>query len=390
MTKADNKNHKVLFVSHSGLAYGAERSLLALVSELSSNSDITPIVLVPSKGFLSEQLEKQNVDVVIFPLYNWITDLKLYPFNLFGFLLNYLLVIQCKAKFKSKNIDLVYSNSLATNFGALLAKKMNKKHIWHIREFVQEDLNRFFIPNDSYVTKFVGQTTQHIIYNSQIVANKFTQIFKHTKSTVVYNGFDFEEELQSKNRYQQMVATAQPIKLIIIGAIRHEKGQHDAIKCLIELRKRNINVELNIVGKGKTDYIATLQKFCVDESVTEYVNFVGTVEKPLDYFRGSAMSLAASSNEAFGRIVVESSSVGCPTVASNSGGLPEIIQHGKTGLLYQKHDIHDMANKVQQLLSDEKKYNAVSQNAMQDVRHRFALKQYVKEINQTINFVINP
>jgi len=384
-----NKKHKILFVSHSGLAYGAERSLLALAVELSKDSNITPIVLVPSKGFLSEQLTKQGVEVVIFPFYNWITSLKLYPFNLLGFLLNYLLINFYSAKIESLEIDLVYSNSLATNFGALIVNRMKKKHIWHVREFVKEDLNRFFIPCNSYVTKFVENTTSHLIYNSQIVADKFTKIFKNTKSTVIYNGFEFSDEKTQENRYQEFVIAGQPINLIIVGAVRYEKGQHDAISCLIELRKRNFNVVLNIIGKGKADYISKLQNMCAADNVDEYVKFIGTVDKPLDYFRSSAVSLAASSNEAFGRIVVESSSVGCPTVASNSGGLPEIIKHDKTGLLYQKHDINDMANQVQKLLLDEDKYNAISHDAMLDVKSRFSLQTYCNNANKVINSALN-
>lgn len=379
----------MLFVSHSGLAYGAERSLLALTVGLSQNSNIAPIVLVPSKGFLSEQLNKQGVEVVIYPFYNWITSLKLYPFNLLGFMLNYLLVNFCTAKIEKLEIDLVYSNSLATNFGALIARKMKKKHIWHIREFVKEDLNRFFIPSNLYVTKFVENTTSHIIYNSQIVADKFSKIFKTTESTVIYNGFEFSDERIQENRYKEFVIAGQPIQMVIVGAVRYEKGQHDAISCLIELRKRNCNVVLNVIGKGKADYINKLKNMCLDESVVEYVNFVGTVEKPLDYFRASAVSLVASSNEAFGRIVVESSSVGCPAVASNSGGLPEIIKHDETGLLYKKHDINDMANQMQKLLTDQEKYDAISRDGMTDVKNRFSLIQHCNNVSQVIHSVLS-
>jgi glycosyltransferase involved in cell wall biosynthesis len=388
MSESQSKK-KVLFVSHSGLAYGAERSLLALVTDLAKNSNVTPEVLLPCKGFLSEKLENEGIAVTVFPYYFWITSLKLYPFNLLGFLLNYILVIFCIRKLKKRHFDVVYTNSLATNFGALIAKKLNKKHIWHIREFVQEDLNRFFIPSDAYVKKFVENTTSHIIYNSQVVTDKFTKIFSNTKSTVIYNGFEFSTEQTIENRHQQLVVEQQPINLIIVGTIRHEKGQHDAINCLIELRKRKVDVVLKIIGKGNAQYVSQLQSICKAAGVSQYVDFVGLVDKPLDHFRTAAVSLAASANEAFGRIVVESCSVGCPVVAADSGGLREILVHNKTGLFYKKHDINDMANQVQKLLTEQNTYNAISREAMIDVSSRFSLEKYRQDVDLVIGSVLN-
>jgi glycosyltransferase involved in cell wall biosynthesis len=298
-----------------------------------------------------------------------------------------LLVNFCISKLKNRHFDVVYTNSLATNFGALIAKKLNKSHIWHIREFVQEDLNRFFIPSNSYVKKFVEQTTSHIIYNSQVVADKFTKIFSNTKSSVIYNGFEFKTAQVIENRHQQLVVEQQPISLIIVGTIRHEKGQHDAINCLIELRKRKVDVVLKIIGKGNAQYVNKLQSICKEACVSEYVDFVGLVDNPLEYFRVAAVSLAASANEAFGRIVVESCSVGCPVVAADSGGLREIIVHNKTGLFYKKHDIYDMANQVQRLLLEQDIYNAISHAAIVDVSSRFSLENYRQYVDLVIDSV---
>lgn len=387
----DNESKiNVLFVSHSCLSYGAERSLLSLVTSLANNSNFNPIVLIPCKGYMYKKFHENNIDFIVFPYFNWISSLKRLPFNFLGFITNFILANVLAKKIKNKNIDIIYTNSLATNFGGLLASKLKCPHIWHIREFVHEDLGRFFIPGSHYVKEFIEKTTNQIVYNSEAVSDKFSRLFTCIESSIVYNGFYFEDERTLiKDRHQLLIADKNRINLLVIGTIRREKGQHEAIKCLIELIRRGLKVELNIVGKGNSFYIKKLRKLCKRAEVLEFVNFVGLVENPKQYYREAAITLVPSSNEAFGRVVVESCSVGCPVVVSDKGGLKEIIRDGETGLIYELGNIEQLADQVEKLITEKSLYNYIVEQSAIDVRKKFSHEIYKKNIESRLRSVLN-
>ncbi|MGD2118985.1 MAG: glycosyltransferase family 4 protein [Chromatiales bacterium] len=383
------QSRKILFVSHSCLSYGAERSLEALVIALDSSSMFQPTVLLPCKnGYLYKTLTDQGIPVIVYPYFDWISSKRKYVFGIAGFLVNYLGARLLANKLKCDGFELVYSNSLATQFGTLLAMKLNRPHIWHIREFICEDLDKKFAPGIRYVKEIVEKSTAHIIYNSKAVSNKFSKLFSGVDSSVIYNGFSFGDYESFTDRYAKRVGNKSDIGLVIVGNVRYEKGQHYVIRCVHELRNRGLKVFLKIVGKGKSEYIGKLKKECGTLGVSEYVEFVGGVDNPLKYFEEAAVSIVASSNEAFGRVVVESCSVGCPVVVSDSGGLMEIIRHGETGLVFESGNVAQMANCVEQLINDRSAYNKISLNSAEEVREKFNLSEYEKGISFVIEDVL--
>ena len=100
----------------------------------------------------------------------------------------------------------------------------------------------------------------------------------------------------------------------------------------------------------------------------------------------SDISLFCSENEAFGRVVVESMSFGCPVVAANRGGVLEIIDDGYNGLLYNCGDFLDLSEKIKNLLSDDIFYNLISINSIKSSYGRFSKDKNIDEIVKVLNF----
>ena len=137
----------VLYVCPDHTMGGSTRSLLDLIISVKAN--VYPIVLFSSKDVAYNTFVKNNIECIICPyikLYNTysIKNVLLHPWRfllirLFRYDIRSSLYV--KRYLKGRKIDLVHSNYSPIIFGAILAKMLSVKHVWHVREFVDLDFH---------------------------------------------------------------------------------------------------------------------------------------------------------------------------------------------------------------------------------------------------------
>jgi glycosyltransferase involved in cell wall biosynthesis len=92
--------------------------------------------------------------------------------------------------------------------------------------------------------------------------------------------------------------------------------------------------------------------------------------------------LLPSSSESFGLVALEAMSAEVPVVASNAGGLPEVIDHGRTGFMHEPEDIAGYVSSVLSLLNDERLRRRMGRAGRKVVRERFdrdeMISRYIK------------
>lgn len=108
--------------------------------------------------------------------------------------------------------------------------------------------------------------------------------------------------------------------------------------------------------------------------VSDRVYFTGYVDDATRnwLYRHSAVAVAPSLYEPFGYVALEAMAAGTPVVASDTGGLGEIIQHGQDGLKALPGDAQSLAANVVRLLKDEKLARRLKDNAYRKVKERFS------------------
>jgi glycosyltransferase involved in cell wall biosynthesis len=113
--------------------------------------------------------------------------------------------------------------------------------------------------------------------------------------------------------------------------------------------------------------------------VSDAVTGVGPVEDVVAEIDKAHAALMCSRSEAFGRVTVEYLRRGRPVIGTRSGGTPELIDDGRTGLLYSPGDTRALADRIESLASSNLVLKELSRNALERTANRFLYSDYVHD-----------
>jgi len=133
---------------------------------------------------------------------------------------------------------------------------------------------------------------------------------------------------------------------------------------------REVPSRLVLVGDGP-DRPRAAEK-AQELGVKDRVLFLGKHQSVDELLACADLFLLPSKNESFGLAALEALACGTPVVASNTGGLPEVVIHGETGFLFPLGAVEEMAEAGTALLRDQERWKAVSRNARADAVERFS------------------
>lgn len=154
--------------------------------------------------------------------------------------------------------------------------------------------------------------------------------------------------------------------IVSVGRLVPRKGQDRLIQALPLIRKTIPNVHLLLVGEGK--YRKSLEKLVEEQKVQDRVTFVGRVQylQLPEYFRcGDIFAMPSRSRmaglevEGLGIVYLEASGCGLPVIAGNSGGAPDAVVDGVTGIVVDGTNINEIAAAIVRVLSDPAKRKAM-------------------------------
>lgn len=354
---------KILFVAHEDGVNGASLSMLGMIDNFVENNKIYVLTNYKEGKFIDE-LKKRDVNIIYAPYRRWVAykpkgKIKWIIKRILCFLacqINYVSALRVRSIIKNEKIDLIHSNTSVMNIGAILSRLCNIPHVWHIREFGQEDFNFHYLYTAKYSLNYIKKNSNGIITVSKALYSKYKNKLNTNKITVIYNGIN-TKNIQEK----KFDKDKENINIIICGAITETKGQKDAILALNEIIKRGYhNVTLSIAGSGDTEPINDLiSKLDLDTNV----KLLGRVDNLVDIRKNIDLELVCSKCEAFGRVTIEAMMSMIPVIGSNTGGTTELIRDGYNGFLYKQGDYIDLADKIEFFLNNRDKIEYMGRNA---------------------------
>ena len=178
---------------------------------------------------------------------------------------------------------------------------------------------------------------------------------------------------------QEWNGPRRPAVLLHASNFRPVKRVGDAVRALAQVRKSRPAVLL-LVGDGPER--EAVEALATSLGVREAVSFTGERRSIGDLFAHADLFLLPSERESFGLAALESLASGVPVVASDVGGVPEVVAHGKTGWLVPAGDPGAMALAVLSLLEDPGRRAAMGKAARASALARFQPGPLVSEVER--------
>jgi glycosyltransferase involved in cell wall biosynthesis len=196
---------------------------------------------------------------------------------------------------------------------------------------------------------------------------------------VVRNGIELErfkrdrDETRSRLSRDFEIPTGTPI-VIAVSVLREGKG----IEVLIEAAQRVQGAIFLIVGDGpKADEWRELTK---EYGVTDRIRWAGYRTDVDNFLAGCDVFAHPSLSDAFPTVLLEAMAAGLPVVASDVGGIPEIVEPGETGVLVPAGDASRLAAAIQDLLSDRRRARDMGDRGRLVAEQKFSTEAWIDRL----------
>ena len=167
-------------------------------------------------------------------------------------------------------------------------------------------------------------------------------------------------------------------RIALIGRISPWKGQHIFLQAAQSVAERFPNVRFFVIGAALFDEhkydeeIRQLPKKLGIENLVEFTGFCSDIEEVIE---GLDLVVHASmTGEPFGQVIIEGMAAGKPVVATNGGGVPEIVEDGSTGILVPMGDVQAMADAICEILADPVRAREMGIRGRQRVENHFTVE----------------
>jgi glycosyltransferase involved in cell wall biosynthesis len=160
------------------------------------------------------------------------------------------------------------------------------------------------------------------------------------------------------------------------------KGQHELIGAVASLRETFPDLHVMILGANVPEVRADFEKRAREGGIADRVHFGGYQKDVRPFLNEFDLFVHPSYGEPFGLAIVEAMAMRKPVIACGTGGVPEIITHGKDGWLVEERSAQAVATAISTLLNDGKLCLQMGARARDTVRDRFTPRQQCTAVTQ--------
>ena len=312
--------------------------MLLLLSRLDQKRS-QPFVVVYEAGPLVALLEERNIPTKVFPRPGGAGDLTL--------------ILKLATWLKNQKIDLVHVNTLDIRAG-MASRIAGCRLIGHLR----------VIFPFTWVDRLFGRLANRIIAVSTAARDHYAGTPSLANRVVVVSNAAELPEAATRALRDEIELPDTTTLIGAVGRLDPVKGMEYLIAAMPEIVRACPHTHLLIVGapgpsEEEQAYGRRLQRLASQENISRFITFTGyrkdaqTLISQLDILVVPSVMLHRGSGvqaEGFGRVVVEAMASGTPVVASRSGGLADVIEHEKTGLLVPPESADAIASAVVSLI----------------------------------------
>jgi glycosyltransferase involved in cell wall biosynthesis len=369
-TSQNSRQHRTILVAHfrPDIVSGAEFAIADMLEK--SSSHFRYVMLTPGKGPLAEHYRSKGFEV-------WPqrieTPRRKYP----G--LHSLQSWFFARRLRAAGVNMAIANTFpaATRVGTA-CRMAGIPYAIYVREYI----------NDKPLHRFLLARADRIFAVSADVADYLTSMTDPCKIVVAHDHLQAQPllaRIEAAKRGGVAMPFAGDGPLVgIIGRITNYKRQDLFVRAIPWVLKEFPAARFVVVGSAvekERRYAESLPELARSLGVADRVAFLGHRSDALEIMSCLSVCCLTSDREPFPRTVLEAQLVGCPVVASDTGGCPEMVEDGVTGLFFQANGPDSekhLAQKIVLLLRDQALHSRLAESARRAVENNFASEQPVK------------
>ncbi|MCD4792911.1 MAG: glycosyltransferase family 4 protein [Bacteroidales bacterium] len=298
---------------------------------------------------------------------------------------------EIKKIIKDNNIQIIHCYLLKSQiFGYILRKFFfpKIKLIFHeLGEIFQNDRNiykKFMKFSESKVDKYVvvSKATKTALVNKTNINGANIEVLDNY---IILNDFNRSKiHIDKKQEKKKLNIQENEIVLGYAGRLSKVKGCEHLINAMPFVNK---NAKLIIAGTG--DEKSKLENLIAQNNAEQKVKLLGFVQNIRQFYMLIDILVIPSEHESFGLIAIEAQALGIPVIASDIPGLNEVVINNKTGLLFERKNSKDLAEKINKLIEDNELKAQLINGGYENVKKYDIDDYYNKMLNVYQNLISN-
>ncbi|MEQ8221017.1 MAG: N-acetyl-alpha-D-glucosaminyl L-malate synthase BshA [Candidatus Eremiobacterota bacterium] len=292
---------------------------------------------------------------------------------------------------KEKDISIMHVHyAIPHSIAAILARDILKKErplkvitTLHGTDITLVGNNASFRP----ITNYAIENSDAVTAVSQFLKKEVCRHFDVdcSRVEVIYNFFDTGTGQMPLPRCLAPFCCCGKAVVVHISNFRPVKRIEDVIKAFYYIWKE-IPATLLMVGDGPDKTRAS--DLAQELGMKKDVHFMGVIKNIVPVINAANLLLLPSQTESFGLVILEGMSSGVPVVASDVGGIPEVVEHGITGYLAPAGDTEAMGKYGLKILTDKELYKNMSEAARKRAREKFHTEDIVSQYEKLYERVL--
>jgi glycosyltransferase involved in cell wall biosynthesis len=394
---------RVLFFDHTAAMGGGEIALLNLIRNLDSKK-LEAVVLLGAEGPLADRFRaEEEIETYVLPLDERVATIKKDTLNIAAVLqisnvLRTLKYVFRVLKFiKVHKITLIHANSLKADIiGGIAGRLACRPVVWHVRDRIEND----YLPKATVrIFRILCRWIPDYIIANSAATLKTLQLDGSTGAASIPSGVDLSSHVGVVHdgtsvieSISQFPRTSNQFRIGLIGRISPWKGQHVFLEAAAKVREQFPQALFVVIGAplfGENAYEQQIRQLSTKLRLDDAVVFTGFCTNVKEAIAGLDLVVHASTvGEPFGQVIIEGMAAGKPVIATNGGGVPEIVENGKTGILVPMGDVEAMAHAVCRILSDPVLANELGARAKERIEKDFTIQQTARKVEDVYQQIL--
>lgn len=291
-----------------------------------------------------------------------------------------------------ERIDLLHAHQYTPFFYSMMARFVAKKapvlfteHGRHFPDYPRRKrmlVNRLLLGRRDRVVGVGQAVRQALIANEGIPARRVS---------VIYNGIDaraFSNNAGERASVRQKMGVGPNDFLIVqVARLDYLKDHATAIRALARVKAKNAATRLVLIGEGPERDKIEAEMHRLD--LAEHVRFLGLRQDVARCLSAADLFLLTSISEGIPLTVIEAMSAGLPVVATRVGGVPEVVEEGRTGMLADAGDDADLADCILRLAGDVDRRRSMGERGAERARRLFSQSRMHADYSELYREMLN-